>query len=356
MRLEVTMKTLLKHEFKNLTTFVLIFLIGSVLIGTSAMLLGSNLKLQYISNYVAHPDLHNDFYYLIRDHQLLIIIFVIAIVYTQFRDIKDSNISEFILSLPFTAKTILISKMIAGVSIIAVAGIIFTSFWVGTYLYTLPISNELWAVLPGGETLADAYNVFSIVSMTFRFTLNMVAVYLFFVAGQMLIKRAGAAIIITFCSACAVPYLFGYLYDQFSHYAFQNQLENFYQSIVQTYIFAIDKTPIAYDEASFVWVRVHRLSFEEVSLIFTCLLLISLSLHLVNIVGFTRFSHFTCSKWLDATLKIMFTLCFALLPFYYSILFGQITGIMHLILSAVFAIAGYLFISKIIRKDLESEV
>ncbi|OON96204.1 MAG: hypothetical protein ATN31_09970 [Candidatus Epulonipiscioides saccharophilum] len=346
------MKALIKHECNNLSMFFVTFIVLGCLTGLKALQRMQDFQVNYLDGILDEPEFQRHFGNLLREMQFIIIIPIIIMVYFQFKEVKDANVSDFILSLPFTAKKIIISKMLIGISILILNGVVIGLFFVGINIHSAPMLEHVRAISPVGK-IFEGYTDFSMLAMTIKYILDMIFIYLVFVVGQFLVKKLGAGIVLTCMGMIAVPYLGVPLVYMAGLFGVIDRLTNIFFLGDMSTVMSIQNS-----QGELLRARMYDYNVGINDLLITglCVLTVMLILYLVNKVGFTRFMYFTCSKTIDKILIIATGICSSVLPFYYYYWGGR-GFIVALLLPVglILGIIGMLIMSRIIQKDLDTE-
>ncbi|ONI43697.1 hypothetical protein AN641_09285 [Candidatus Epulonipiscioides gigas] len=342
------MKTLIKHEYKNLCIFIMVFFAGACFVGLDAITQVENFKNSFINNHIYNMHLLSRFSQILEYMQQYIIPLLLFMVYFQFKEIKDSNSSEFILALPFKTKTILAIKIIVGSSILFISSLIILILFIAIKFSAEPLISEVRAVMPEGNIYAQADSIFFIIGMVFTFTLKIVLIYLFLVMSQFLVKKVGVSIIITVLGVLAIPYILFFVY-------FESEIvsEHIATIITKLILFSYGDDIYRMIANNMNSMYISQIILTNIlALVFANLFCITSSFCLIQKVRFTNFKYFTCSKYVDITLKIMTAICCAILP-WYLIVVNMIDDIWWIVAPFTAGI-GYLIMHQIIKKEIES--
>ncbi|OON96203.1 MAG: hypothetical protein ATN31_09965 [Candidatus Epulonipiscioides saccharophilum] len=349
------MKTLFKHEFRILFKILMIFIAFAV--GAGILML--NVNRRFLINcdigILEEPNLHYHFYEILKNIQFVIVIPIMIMVYCQFREVKDANVSEFILSLPFSAKKISIVKIISGLTILLINGVIVAFIFIGINTAVEPQLMRVRAILPVGESLTEHYTNFTIFSLVVKYTMDMIFMYLMFVLGQFLVKKVSHAIILTLMGIIAIPYIiypFVILYGSIVSTKINELIKITCLKIQPLMVTANDIDGSVYKQKIYSY----NIGQADIILVAICVIVLILIIFLVKEVGFVRFKNFTCSEILDKVLIAVAGICSGFIPFYYVFVFGGRLGVYSIIIfGIVTGILGSIAMSKIIERNVEAE-
>ncbi|OOB76963.1 MAG: hypothetical protein BEN19_03235 [Epulopiscium sp. Nuni2H_MBin003] len=347
------MKTLIKYEIKTNLPIILIFMVG-------AALFGGTLFYDSMNAYNSYVRLGTSSYMVIDMVSIILhlafycsAILTMVMVFFQFKQVKNDDISEFILSLPVTTKTIIISKMMVGIGTILIVNTMATIFFILTWVKTNFWISDARALRFAGEIESQYDTIPAIITMVLIYTLNIILVYLFLVMMQFVIKRAGASVTVSLLGALSIPYILVFVAQLFKNSGLGNLIQDITTRFIKTFTFYNVNTAIYQEETFMGFISYRKMGIRELILVFGILFCITTIFYMNKKVGFTEFRSFCYSKRCDILLKMGVTICSLIAPFYIAYIWSIQNYYIYMPISAI---GGYLVINRFIIKDRESGV
>ncbi|OON96195.1 MAG: hypothetical protein ATN31_09925 [Candidatus Epulonipiscioides saccharophilum] len=361
------MKTLIRHEFDLIQ--LMFWVVAGILVrvGLQANNLYIVLQNKYLENIIWEPSLPNSLLRILTNDGTMTLVIMIM-VYIQFKEIKGEGVSEFILSLPFTSKDILVAKIVAGLSLILFAGIGIGIIFLAVNMASIELIENMRMLMPSGHLFTETYTTFSIIAMTIRYILEMAVIYSFLVMGQFLIKKAGPSVTFMVSGAFSILYLLAFF--AFAIYlnplnsgevprvieSIRDIVDTLAQMISEAYFMNTPGEYLAYsiNEITYHYaVYPQKLGFATIASVSTIGLFFSISMYLADKVGFNRIKYFTISKTWDKVIVIWCGLCCGLLQYFYAaIVKGGRFDTIDMVLTLIWAGLGMLIMNRIIKKSV----
>lgn len=361
------MKTLIRHEF-DLIHLMFWFASGILMnFGLQVSSIYTTLRDNYLENIIWEPDFHNNLLRLLSSNGTMTLVIMIM-VYIQFKEIKGEGVSEFILSLPFTSKDILVAKIVAGLSLIMFVGIGIGIIFLVANVAVIELIENMRMVMPAGHLFRETYTTISIIVMVIRFILEMMLLYSFLVMGQFLIKKAGMSV--TFMMGGVFSILYVVVFCIFAIYlklkplnpgvlsgvveAIRDMVDTIGQMISDVYFMDTPREYLAYNINEITYhytVYPQKLGFATIASVSTIGLFFSISMYLVDKVGFNRIKYFTISKTLDKAIVICFGLYCGLFQYLYAVIIqGGRFDLIDWIMASILAGLGMIIMRSIVKK------
>ncbi|OON96197.1 MAG: hypothetical protein ATN31_09935 [Candidatus Epulonipiscioides saccharophilum] len=364
------MKTLIRHEFDLIKLMFWLTLCVLATFGLQASNIYIALKNSYLENIIWEPDIQNNLLRILTNNGAMALVIMIM-VYVQFKEIKGENVSEFILSLPFTSKDILVAKIVAGLSLIMFAGIGIGIIFLVVNMAAIELIENMRMLMPSGHLFTETYTNFSIIVITIRYILEMVLIYSFLVMGQFLIKKAGLSVTFMIGGVLSILYVLIIV----SHMLYVNLINpgvlpstveavrkifdaigEIGQMIGNVYFMDTPKEYLAYsiNEITYYYtVYPQKLGWATIASVSTIGLFFSISMYLVDKVGFTRIQYFTISKTWDKVIVIWCGLCCGLFQYFYTVIvIGGRFDLLDMISALIWAGLGMIIMRLIVKRSV----